>query len=169
MGKYINWCGGDLGEIEAVYKRAGKNKSAEALLEEMEKQAFAEAKANCRMFKLDNGERMSKEKFGELGDVDLETMVASLGGFAVGGLSQDLEEAVLSAEFTPDAGNLSACVFFRIINKLERLDGTVQRIADKWTLELVVPSGVKGRLAKWEMLTMMLYPWLSVRESDAAE
>ena len=168
MGKYINWPDGEFDEMSSVYAKAEKDEQDRPILEEMEKQAVAEARANCRAFKKEDGKRVTEEEFDDLTDVDKELMIASLAGFGIGKFSQDFDATTFSAVCTQDAGNLSACVFFTILNRLEKMEGAAQMIAPKWTLELFVPAGCnRSRLGKWEVLAMMLYPWISVRETLA--
>ena len=56
-----------------------------------------------------------------------------------------------------------------ILNTLEKLDGAINVLIPKWTLELYVPLGGRKGLSQWELLIMQLYPWLSIRELSINE
>lgn len=62
-----------------------------------------------------------------------------------------------------------ACTIFEILSQLEKLDGAINTLNHKWTLELKVPYGGKKGLLQWEILIARLYPWLSIKETSTNE
>ena len=46
---------------------------------------------------------------------------------------------------------------FNILNRLEKMDGVLNMLIPKWTLELQVPLGGKQGLFQWEMLIMQCF------------
>ena len=64
---------------------------------------------------------------------------------------------------------LLGCTIFNVLNRIEKLDGSINMLYPKWTLELQVPMGGKKGFFQWEMLIAQLYPWLSVTEISTNE
>ena len=71
--------------------------------------------------------------------------------------------------FTPKIQKVLGCTIFNVLNRIEKLDGSINLLSPKWTLEFQVPLGGEKGLFQWEMLIMQLYPWISVRETSTNE
>ena len=163
MNRKISWESCVLDEIELVYDKAEENAAIGKMMEQLEAQALAEAKSNCRLIQANIP--LTPEKFDGLSDNDKETVIKVLAGAGLESLNQDMASATLKIRLSPKIPQVQACTFFDILNRLEKLDGALNVFVPKWTLELQVPLGGKKGLFQWEMLIMQLYPWItSVKE-----
>lgn len=163
MNWKLKWESAELDDIDSVYDAAEKDENIAALLKELETQALEEAKANCDAFTV-KGKRMTEKDFDKLTSADKEIMISRLAGNGISTIDRDLNKKTLKAECKPDIAAVQACAMFLLLDRLEKLESVITVLAPKWTLELKVPAGKKHGMAKWEMLIMMLHPWLSVRE-----
>ena len=163
MNRKISWESCVLDEIELVYDKAEENAAIGKMMEQLEAQALAEAKSNCRLIQANIP--LTPEKFDGLSDNDKETVIKVLAGAGLESLNQDMASATLKIRLSPKITQVQACTIFDILNRLEKLDGALNVFVPKWTLELQVPLGGKKGLFQWEMLIMQLYPWItSVKE-----
>ena len=80
-----------------------------------------------------------------------------------------MQNAAIIIRLSPLITKVQACTVFNILNRIEKLDGAITVLIPKWTLNLQVPLGGKKGLLQWEMLIMLLYPWLSVMEGSTDE
>ena len=69
MERKIRWSSGCFDEIELVYERAEKDKSAAAMLSELETMALSETVNNCGMLKID-GRPLTRERVLALDEYD---------------------------------------------------------------------------------------------------
>ncbi len=153
MNRSIRWETGVMDEIELIYEKAENNADIAAALERLEKQAIEEVENTGIAFS------------GAAGELAIKKLAAA--GF--GGIGRDMDKAVITIRLSYRIQNVMACTVFEILNRLEKLDGTLDMLKPKWTLELQVPLGGRKGLFQWEMLMMQLYPWISVRETAANE
>ena len=91
------------------------------------------------------------------------------GNKGLSGLQTDMETAAIKIRLSSLITRVQACTIFSILNTLEKLDGAINVLIPKWTLELYVPLGGRKGLSQWELLIMQLYPWLSIRELSTNE
>lgn len=169
MERKIGWRSCEFDEIELVYDKAASNEQTGKLLEELEALALSEAKNNCGLLTNDAGGRMTPEQFESLSDVDKETVIKVLSNMGLASLKPDINSGVFYLRFTPKIQKVLGCAIFNVLNRIEKLDGSINILRPKWTLELQVPLGGKKGLFQWEMLIMQLYPWISVRETSTNE
>ena len=169
MERKIGWRSCELDEIELVYDKAESNERIGKLLEELETLALSEAKNNCGLLTTDAGGRITPEQFESLSDVDKETVIKVLSNMGLASLNPDINSGVLYLRFTPKIQKVLGCTIFNVLNRIEKLDGSINILHPKWTLEFQVPLGGKKGLFQWEMLIMQLYPWISVRETSTNE
>ena len=169
MNRKIEWRSMELDEIELVYEKAENNHNIETLLEQLETQALEEAKNNIGMLKTDTGNVLKPEQFESLSDTDKETVIKVLGNAGLSALNTDLQTATIIITLSPIITRVQACTVFNILNRIEKLDGSITILKPKWTLKLRVPLGGKKGLLQWKMLIMQLYPWLSVQEESTNE
>ena len=169
MNRKIGWESYEFDEIGLVYEKAEENESIGRLLEQLEIQALAEAKANCGLLMTDAGGRISPEQFDNLEEEDKETVIKVLSGLGLGSVEQDLQKGIFHVWFTNKIQTVMACTMFALLNYLEKLDGAVNVRHLEWTLELQVPPGGRKGLVQWEMLIMQLYPWITVEETAAGQ
>lgn len=166
MERKIRWAGWAFDEIDLIYEKAEGKENAENLLAALEEAALAEAKQNCSLLTTDVGNTISPEQFDELSDLDKETVIKVLSDQGLADLSQDMSAAVIRMRFAPCIQSVMACTVFNILNRLEKLDGALNVLIPKWTLQLEVPLNGKKGLFQWELLIMQLNPWLSVKETS---
>ena len=169
MNRKIEWRSMELDEIELVYEKAENNHTIETLLEQLETQALEEAKNNVCMLKTDTGNILKPEQFEILSDTEKETVIKVLGNAGLSAVNTDLQTATIIFSFSPIITRVQACTVFNLLNRIEKLDGSITILKPKWTLKLQVPLGGKKGLLQWEMLIMQLYPWLSVQEESTNE
>ncbi len=168
MNRKISWNSYVLDEIELVYEKAEENEQIGRMMEQLEAQALAEAKSNCGLIKADHP--LTPAQFDGLSKNDKETVIKILAGAGLAAISQDIPTATLRIRLSSKIPQVQACTFFDILNRLEKLDGALNMLVPKWTLELQVPLGGKKGLFQWEMLIMQLYPWItSVKEVSTNE
>ncbi|MDO4650691.1 MAG: hypothetical protein Q4B26_18805 [Eubacteriales bacterium] len=169
MNRMIAWRSRELDEIELVYEKAENNQAIGALLEELESRALEEAKNNVGMLKTGNGDCLKPEQFDGLSATDKETVIKVLGNAGLASLNTDMQNAVIIITLSPLITMVQACTIFNILNRIEKLDGSITILKPKWTLKLQVPLGGKKGLFQWEMMIMQLYPWISVSEESTNE
>jgi len=169
MNRMIEWRSKELDEIELVYEKAKNNQSIGALLEQLESRALEEAKNNVGMLKTGNGYCLKPEQFDGLPDTDRETVIKVLGNAGLASMNTDTQSAAIIITLSPLITRVQACTIFNILNRIEKLDGSITILKPKWTLKLQVPLGGKKGLLQWEMLIMQLYPWISVSEEATSE
>lgn len=169
MNRIIGWQSGEFDEIELVYDKAESKEQVGKLLEQLEVLALSEAKNNCGLLTTDSGSHITPDQFDGLNGTDKETVIRVLSNMGLGALKQDMGSATIYMRLTPKIQRVLGCTVFNILNRMEKLDGTINMLIPKWTLELQVPLGGKKGLLQWEMLIMQLYPWVSVRETSTNE
>lgn len=169
MNRKISWNSNEFDEIELVYEKAESDESIGKMLEQLETNALEEAKNNVGLLTTDSGKHLSAEQFDTLSGSDKETVIKVLSGMGLDYFNTDIQSALIQVRFTSKIQKLMACVIFNVINRIEKLDGAINMLHPKWTLELQVPVGGKKGLFQWEMLIMRLYPWISVREVASNE
>ena len=169
MNRMIAWRSMALDEIEFVYEKAENNQAVGALLEQLESRALEEAKNNVGMLKTGNGDCLNPEQFDGLSATDKETVIKVLGNAGLASLNTDMQNAVIIITLSPLITRVQACTIFNILNRIEKLDGSITILKPKWTLKLQVPLGGKKGLFQWEMMIMQLYPWISVSEESTNE
>ena len=166
MERKIRWSSGCFDEIELVYERAEKDKSAAAMLSELETMALSETVNNCGMLKID-GRPLTRERVLALDEYDKEIGIYILAGMGLEEFDPSMDEPVITVTFSPHIQQVLSCTMFSLLNRIEKLDGAYNEVRfPRATLKLQVPLGGKKGLMKWEMLIMTLYPWLSVSETS---
>ena len=121
------------------------------------------------MFPSDDHKILLPEQFDTLSDNDKEILIMLTGNKGLSGLQTDMETATIKIRLSSLIPRVQACTIFSILNTLEKLDGAINVLIPKWTLELYVPLGGRKGLSQWELLIMQLYPWLSIRELSTNE
>ncbi len=169
MNRKIRWNSNEFDEIELVYEKAESDESIGQMLEQLEIDALKEAKDNVSLLTTDFGNQLSSEQFDTLSEIDKETVIKALSGMGLGYFNTDLQAALIQIRFTSKIQKVMACTIFNIVNRIEKLDGAINMLHPKWTLELQVPMGGKKGLFQWERFIMSLYPWISVREAASNE
>ncbi len=169
MERQINWTSGVLDEIDGVYERAEEKEELGKLLEQLERKALAEAKEHCGLLTLSSAGPLDPDAFDRLPEQEKEGVIKALSDFGLAGMNTDLQAGVITVRLGPALQSVLACTVFDLLDRLEKLDGSVSLLKPKWTLELQVPLGGKKGLFQWEMMILQLYPWLSVRETATAE
>lgn len=169
MNRKIFWRSMELDEIELVYEKAEKDSDIAALMEQLEAQALTEAKNNVGILKTDKGTYLTPDQFDGLSEIDKETVIKVLSNNGLSYLSTEIQTATIIVKLSPVITKVQACTIFNLLNRIEKLDGAINTLKPKWTLELQVPLGGKKGLFQWEMLIMQLYPWISVRETATNE
>lgn len=152
-------------EIDLLYEKAEKNKTTFSIYLDIEKTALAEAENNCDMFKCD-GAAVTEEKFNSLSDNFKSKMIYELSKNGLYGFSPSMEAPEIRVTLTEYSPIVLGCTMFSILNSIEKLDGTYNEIFPKASLVIEAPFGGKKGLVKLEMMVMLLYPWLSVREES---
>ena len=158
MNRTIAWKSMELDEIELVYEKAEENSGIASLMEQLEAQALTEAKNNVGMLKTDGGISLSSEQFDNLSANDKETVIKVLGNAGISALNTEIQTAAIIVRLSSIITKVQACTIFNLLNRIEKLDGSINILKPKWTLELQVPLGRKKGLFQWEMLIMQLYP-----------
>ena len=169
MKRKISWDSYVFDEIELVYEKAENDDNIGRLLEQLEEKALVEAKENCGLLTTAQGGHITPEQFDALSVSHKEAVIRGLAGIGLADISQNMSKATIIVRLSPRIQSVMACTVFDILNRLEKLDGALNVFVPKWTLELQAPLGGKKGLMQWEMLIMLLYPWISVREVSTNE
>ena len=169
MNRKIEWESGVLDEIELVYGKAENDENIGKMLEQLEEKALNEARENCGLLKMADGGSITPEQFDMLSGSNKEGAIWTLARIGLAGIGQDMQSATIFIKLSARIQRVMACTVFDILNRLEKLDGALNAFVTKWTLEIQTPLGGKKGLMQWEMLIMMLYPWISVREVSTNE
>lgn len=164
MERILSWSAGELDEIELVYEKASENDGIGELLSDLEKQCLAEARSLCGLFSHPDGSKLSAEEFDSMPLREKEHNILSLGESAVVSRDTIMNEAKIQFKFGALVIDAQACAIMCMLNRLEKLDGSINVLKPNWVLELMVPVGGRKGLGKWGMLIMMLYPWISISE-----
>lgn len=168
MNRKIKWTSGALDEIELIYEKAKNDEAVGGLLEQLETQALREARENSGMLKSGN-QVLSPEQFDLLPDADKEQVIAALGGAGLTSLNMDLPTGTFTARLSPLLPKVQACTVFNLLNRIEKLDGSINLLKPSWKLVLQVPIGGRKNLFQWELLLLKLYPWLTVSDEVTNE
>lgn len=152
-------------EIDLVFEKAKKNETTLSIFLDIEKSALAEAENNCDMFKCDSA-AVTKEKFSSLSDNFKSMMIYDLSEIGLRGFSASMEAPEIRVTLSEYSPIVLGCTMFSILNRIEKLDGAYNEIFPKASLVIEEPFGGKKGLVRLEMLVMLLYPWLSVREES---
>ena len=152
-------------EIDLVYENAKKNETTLKIFLDIEKSALTEAENNCDMFKC-YGTAVTKEKFSSLSDNFKSKMIYELSEIGLCNFSASMEAPEIRATLSEYSPIVLGSTMFSILNRIEKLDGTYNMIFPKASLVIEAPFGGKKGLVKLEMMVMLLYPWLSVREES---
>ena len=91
MERKIKWSTGCFDDIGLVYERAEKDKSAAAMLSELETMALSEAENNCGMLKYGD-KPLTREKFLSLDEYDKELGIFILAGMGLEGFDPSMDE-----------------------------------------------------------------------------
>lgn len=169
MNRKIEWSSREFDEIELIYEKAESDNSIGNMLEQLEICAMEEAKKSCGLLTTDSGKHISSEQFDRLAEIDKETVIKVLSGMGLASFNADIQSAIIQVRFSSKIQSVMACTIFNVINRIEKLDGAINMLHPKWTLELQVPVGGKKNLFQWEMLIMRLYPWIAVKEMSLNE
>lgn len=165
MERKINWNSGCYDEIELVYAKAESDANIGAILSELETMALNEAEESCSVMRI-NDVPITREMFCAMSEQDKEKMLHLLSKVGMQSFETSLAEGKITVTFTPHIQRVLGCTIFALLNRLEKLDGSLNMLFPKVKLELRVPLGAKKGLATCEMLIVLLYPWLSVSETS---
>ena len=171
MNRKISWDSALLQEIELVYEKAEADDTAGKMLEQLEDKALSECRAICAAGAIKNvsGEAVTPRQFEDSPDEEKEELICQLARLGLAGLDTDIASATITVRLSSLIQRTMACTFFDLMNRLENLDGSLNVLIPKWTLELQAPLGGKKGLMQWELMIMTFYPWLSVREVSTNE
>ena len=172
MKRKIGWKSGQFDEIELIYEKADGNENLSKMILQLEETALFEAKQAYAPSGLLNEEIrtvLNPQQFDDLSATDKETAIKKLANKGFGNIHMDVPSATITIKLNAVIQKTLACTVFEILNRLEKLDGAVNVLHSKWTLELQTPVGGKNGLFQWELFIMKLYPWLSVREVSTNE
>ena len=148
MERKIRWSSGCFDEIELVYERAEKDKSAAAMLSELETMALSETVNNCGMLKID-GRPLTRERVLALDEYDKEIGIYILAGMGLEEFDPSMDEPVITVTFSPHIQQVLSCTMFSLLNRIEKLDGAYNEVRfPRATLKLQVPLGGKKGLRR---------------------
>lgn len=150
-------------EIELVYEKVVEKKLT-GMMKELEELALSEARRGCTMLEMQDVSFLTPEKFDTLPDVDKERIINLLGRAGITNIRSDLPNKTIHVELSAIFPQIVGCTMFDLLNRLEKLDGSLSELFGKQTLQIHVPLGGKKGLLQWEIFIMQLYPWLSVKE-----
>ena len=125
--------------------------------------ALHEGRACCGMVKI-AGDSMTPERYDALSSADREQVLYVLGKSGLAGISTDFSPPTITVTLSPVIQLVLGCTMFNILNRLEKLDGSINELYSNITLLIQAPLGGKKGLMKCEMLIMQLYPWLHIQE-----
>lgn len=154
-------------EFGLVYEKAEKDKHLAGLLDELQEQALEECRAAAPLLKMD-GRPLTAEVFDTCDGAVQEEIIGALAASGLAGLDLDYGAKTVRVTLSPNIVRTRACTFLNLLNRLEKLDGSLNARFGDCTLELLVPLGARKGLVGPEMLISGLYPWLHVTEKSAS-
>ena len=165
MDRKIKWISGYYDEIDLVYEKAEGKPAIEKALSELEELALQEGRARCGMVNYTWG-TLTPERYDALSGSDREGILYALGNLGLAKISTDFSPPTITVTLSPLSPLVLGCTMFSILNRLEKLDGSLNELFPNVTLLVQAPLGGKKGLFRCEMLIMQLYPWLSVTEAS---
>lgn len=164
MERKISWSTGCHDEIELVYEKAAGNEQAASLLAELEELALQEAENSCALLSV-RQKPLTREAVCRMSAEDKETVMYHLSCIGLTEFNASVQEPVITVQFSAHIQSVIGCTMFSVLNRLEKIEGSYHPLLyPQAVLELQLPIGGKKGMVKWEMLLMLLYPWVSVRE-----
>lgn len=154
-------------EFGLVYEKAEKDEHLAGLLDELQEQALGECRAAAPLLKMD-GRPLTAEAFDACDGAVQEEIIGALAASGLAGLDLDYGAKTVRVTLSPNIVRTRACTFLNLLNRLEKLDGSLNARFGDCTLELLVPPGARKGLVGPEMLISGLYPWLRVTEKPAS-
>ena len=168
MERKIHWNSGCFDEIDLVYDKASKNEATAKILADLETGALAEARAYSDKIIVD-GRPATPEQFDAFADSMKEHVMHQLSSMGLACVNSTITDPKITARLTPHIQYVRCCTAFSILNRLEKLDGALNVLHPKVTLEIQAPLGGKQGLVQIEMLIALLYPWVNVTEVSSGE
>ena len=165
MDRKINWISGCYDEIELVYEKAEANAGIGKALSDLEEMALREGRSCCGLVKY-NGETLTPERYDSLPEIDREQVLQTLGRAGLAKFATIFSPPTITVTLSPMIPHLLGCTMFNVLNRLEKLDGSINELFSDITLLIQAPLGGKTGLMKCEMLIMQLYPWLHIHEES---
>lgn len=160
----IDWDCGELDELPSVYAKAEADDYVSGLLRDLEDLTLAEARRYCA--------EASDLRFDALNEREKVHSIFFLANLGLSGSVADAKEAVIAVRLSGVVQSVFGCTIFLLLNMLEDLDGTFDRVIgklghEKATLLLQVPAAGREGLFQngmmlWEMLIFKLYPWIQI-------
>ena len=163
MERKIEWSSGCYDEIDLVYEKAEGKAAIEAALSELENMALQEGRAHCNAVKR-AGVTLTSERYDALPEDEKEQVLFALGNIGLADISADFAPPKITVTLSPTIQMVLGCTMFNVLNRIEKLDGSINAIFPNVTLTIRAPLGGKKGLMKCEMLIMQLYPWLRIQE-----
>lgn len=167
MNRILCHCTRSFDEFELVYEKAEKDENLARLLDELQEQALAECRAAAPQLKMD-GKPLTAEVFDACDGAVQEEIIGALAAAGLSGLNLDYGAKTVRVALSPNIVRTRACTFLNLLNRLEKLDGSLNARFGDCTLELLVPLGARKGLVGPEMLISGLYPWLHITEKSAS-
>ena len=153
-------------ELVLVYEKAEKDPVIAKELSEIEEKALQEARENCILLN-DSEVTFSPEKFDCLEDAQKVEIIYNLGKLGLISFLPNSIDGTIELNFSSNITKTLHCTMFSILNRLEKLDGAINIRHSEVDFNITVPLGGKNGLMKCQMLLMMLYPWLHIREKSS--
>ena len=165
MAWMIAWDSYFFDEIKLVYERFEHLDPAlmflTKIMQKLEEDALSEAQAWYEEKLTEEQKAGLPASFSELSDTRKEELIDHLSGDGLSAFFVDRETAAIIVELSPKIQRCRACTIFRILNQIEKLDGSLNIIFPECTLKMFAPYGGQGGLQMPITLISMLFPWLT--------
>lgn len=143
-------------EMSLVYEKAEGNPILNNWLDQLEEKALEEAR---KIFIAASGGQPQTGFDDLLPGLKSRTIVRT----AQQGLSVfnvDIQNKKIIVELSPGIQGALGCTFFDILNRIEKLDGSLNELIGDFEMEVQAPLGGKKGLTEMYMMIQMLYPWI---------
>lgn len=152
-------------KIDFIFEKANNKEVSMRLLDELQSEAFIEAKTNCHLFRT-NGKSYSHRQFDFLSEAEKNFMIYALSDIGLSGFELNSKEGTMKAVLSPCFRPIFACTMFSILNRLQKLDGVIDLVHDKVKFDIHVPKYGKDCFVHFLTLLVLLYPWVETRLVD---
>ena len=150
-------------EIGLVYEKAEASNQKEIvapILRQVEEEALKEARDAFDKLPENEKTKLTAETFDDLTQGEKELIVYQLSQMGLSDITTNFDEKKLTMKLSPSIQSATASTLFLVLDKIEKLDGSLNILLGDMKLEIQAPIGGQKGLQKYLILISFLYPWL---------
>ena len=163
MSWLFNWESCYFDEIGLVYEKAEVSDQKEIvapILRQVEEEALKEARDAFDKLPENEKGKLKADTFDDLTQGEKELIVYQLSQLGLSDIATNFDEKKLTMKLSPSILSATASTLFLVLNKIEKLDGSLNILLGDMKLEIQAPIGGQKGLQKYLILINFLYPWL---------